>query len=90
MDPLQKSEPIPINSSGQNSAYVTPTSLTSSSPVKFRNKDFGRDIQSKSNIIKYFSHTRFTPPKAEEINECKHKKRKIIFFFIILLYLWLY
>jgi len=69
MDPLQKSEPIPINSSGQNSAYVTPTSLTSSSPVKFRNKDFGRDIQSKSNIIKYFSHTRFTPPKAEEINE---------------------
>jgi len=69
MDPIQKSEPIPISNSGQNSTYVTPTSLPSYSPVKFRNKDYGRDIQSKSNIIKYFSHTRFTPPKAEELNE---------------------
>lgn len=38
MDPIQKSEPIPISNSGQNSTYVTPTSLPSYSPVKFRNK----------------------------------------------------
>jgi len=77
MDPIQKSEPIPINTQGQNSAYITPTSLSSSSPVKFRNKDFGRDIQTKSNIIKYFSHTRFTPPKSEDNFEFSPKESKI-------------
>jgi len=76
MDQLQKSEPIPINNSGPNSAYVTPTSLSSFSPVKFRNKDFGKDIQTKSNIVKYFSHTRFTPPKSEDNIEFSPKDSK--------------
>jgi len=79
MDQFQKSEPIPINAPNQNLPYVTPTSLSlpSSSPVKFRNKDFGRDIQSKSNIIKYFSHSRLTPPKSEEIIEFSPNDSKI-------------
>jgi GNAT superfamily N-acetyltransferase len=69
MESKQKSVPIPIINSGQNTAYITPTSASSFSPVKFRNKDYGRDIQSKSNIIKYFSHNRFTPPKSEDFLE---------------------
>jgi len=79
MDPIQKSNPIPINNPGQNSAYITPTSLSSNSfsPVKFRNKDNGRDIQSKSNIIKYFNHTRFTPPNFEDIIESSPSDYKI-------------
>jgi len=46
MEQIQKSEPIPINTQGQNSAYITPTSLTSSSPVKFRNK--GKNIKNNT------------------------------------------
>jgi len=38
MDSIQKSVPIPIINSGQNTAYITPTSASSFSPVKFRNK----------------------------------------------------
>jgi len=77
MNSIQKSEPIPINTSGQNTAYITPNSNNSYSPVKFRNKDYGRDIQSKSNIIKYFSHSRFTPPKSEDFIEISPKDSKL-------------
>ena len=53
--------------------------------------DYGRDIQSKSNIIKYFSHTRFTPPKNEELNECKHDNLvKNFNYYFISFHLWLY